>query len=74
LPGVGDEAAELERELRAPVPAGIAALPGEHLRHLTAALAARRAAQLAAADQAIEDGLGFLPGVLRRVVRKALMG
>lgn len=64
----------LERELRAEVPAGVAALPADDLRHLTAALADRRAAQLRAADAAIDDGLGFLPRVLRTLVRKALMG
>ena len=69
-----DDLAELERELRAGVPPGVAALPPEHLRHLTAALAGRRAAQLQAAEAAINDGLGFLPRVLRTVVRKALMG
>ena len=69
-----DDLAELQRELRADVPPGIAALSPEHLRHLTAALAGRRAAQLQAADAAINDGLGFLPRVLRTVVRKALMG
>lgn len=73
-----DDAAEalsdLGRELRAAVPAGVAALSPEHLRHLTAALAEQRAAQLRAANAAIDDGLGFLPRVLRTVVRKALMG
>lgn len=69
-----DEVAELESELRADVPPAIAALPPEDLRHLTAALADQRAAQLRAADAAIADGLGFLPRVLRTVVRKALMG
>jgi hypothetical protein len=74
LPTVSDELAELQRELRADVPPGIATLPLEDLRHLTSALAARRAAQLAAANEAIDNGLGFLPRVLRTVVRKALMG
>ena len=69
-----DAAAELERELRADVPAAVAALPPEDLRHLTAALADQRAAQLRAADEAIDEGLRFLPRVLRAVVRKALMG
>jgi hypothetical protein len=71
---VADEKAALEGELRAEVPAGVAGLPAEQLRHLATALASRRAAQYRAADAAIEEGLGFLPGVLRRVVRKALMG
>ena len=69
-----DAADELARELRAEVPAAVAALPAEDLRHLTAALADQRAAQLRAADEAINEGLGFLPRVLRTVVRKALMG
>ena len=69
-----DDLAELQRELRADVPPGVAALPPEDLRHLTAALAGRRAAQLEAADAAINEGLGFLPRVLRTIVRKALMG
>jgi hypothetical protein len=71
---VTDPVQDLERELRADVPPGIAALPPEDLRHLTGALAGRRAAQLRAADDAINEGLGFLPRVLRTVVRKALMG
>jgi len=71
---VTDNLAELQRELRADVPPCVAALPPEDLRHLTAALAGRRAAQLEAADAAINDGLGFLPRVLRTIVRKALMG
>jgi hypothetical protein len=65
---------DLGRELRAEPPPGVAALPAEDLRHLTAALADQRAAQLRAADEAINEGLGFLPRVLRTVVRKALMG
>ena len=69
-----DAASELERELRADVPAAVAALSPEDLRHLTAALADQRAAQLRAADEAIDEGLRFLPRVLRAVVRKALMG
>jgi hypothetical protein len=71
---MSDELAELRRELRADLPPGIAALPPEDLRHLTSSLAGRRAAQLEAADEAISNGLGFLPRVLRAVVRKALMG
>jgi hypothetical protein len=71
---VTDDVAELQRELRADVPLGVAALPPEDLRHLTAALRDRRAAQLEAADAAINEGLGFLPRVLRTIVRKALMG
>ena len=67
-----DEAAALARELRAEVPDRVAALPAEHLGHLTAAIAGRRAAQHAAAEAAIEDGLGFLPRVLRALVAKAL--
>jgi hypothetical protein len=69
-----DAVSDLGRELRADVPPGIAVLAPDDLRHLTAALAGQRAAQLRAADAAIDDGLGFLPRVLRTVVRKALMG
>jgi hypothetical protein len=70
---VSDPAAELRRELRADVPPSVAALSPDELSHLTAALAGQRAAQLRAADAAISEGLGFLPRVLRTVVRKALM-
>ena len=56
------------------MPPGIAALPPERITHLAASLRAQRHAQLAAAEQAIESGLGFLPRVLRMAVRKALMG
>lgn len=71
---MSDELAELQRELRTELPPGVAALPPEALRHLTSSLAGRRAAQLEAADEAINNGLGFLPRVLRTVVRKTLMG
>ena len=70
---MSDEVAALEHELRAEVPNGVAALPAEHLAHLTAAIAGRRAAQHAAAEAAIEEGLGFLPRVLRALVVKALV-
>jgi hypothetical protein len=71
---VTEAAEELAHELRAEPPRSVAALPAEDLRHLTAALAEQRAAQLRAADEAINEGLGFLPRVLRTVVRRALMG
>lgn len=66
--------ADLERELRADVPPGIAALPSERIAHLASCVTEQRHAQIAAADEAIESGLGFLPRVLRLAVRKALMG
>ncbi len=69
-----DPLAELERELRADVPPGIASLPAERIAHLTASLREQRHAQVEAADAAIENGLGFLPRVVRLAVRKALMG
>ncbi len=71
---MSDPLADLERELRAEVPPGIAALPPERIAHLARSVADQRHAQLAAADEAIESGLGFLPRVLRMAVRKALMG
>jgi hypothetical protein len=71
---VSDPVADLEHELRAEVPPGIAALPPEQVAHLAASVRDQRHAQLAAADEAIESGLGFLPRVLRMAVRKALMG
>ena len=69
-----DALADLEHELRAAVPPGIAALPAHRVAHLAASVREQRQAQLAAADAAIESGLGFLPRVLRLAVRKALMG
>lgn len=71
---MSDPLADLERELRAEVPPGIAALPPEGIAHLGRSVADQRHAHLAAADEAIESGLGFLPRVLRMAVRKALMG
>ena len=71
---MSDPLADLEHELRADVPPGIATLPAERIAHLAASLRDQRHAQLAAADAAIESGLGFLPRVLRLAVRKALMG
>ena len=71
---MSDPLSDLERELRAEVPPGIAALPPERVAHLAATLREQRHAQRAAADEAIESGLGFLPRVLRLAVRKALMG
>jgi hypothetical protein len=67
---VAEAVSDLGRELNAAVPPGVAALPPEHLRHLTAALADQRAAQLRAADAAIDEGLGFLPRVLRTVAAR----
>jgi hypothetical protein len=69
-----DAVSDLGRELRADAPPSVAALSADELRHLTAALAGQRKAQLRAADAAIADGLGFLPRVLRTVVRRTLMG
>ena len=71
---MSDPLADLEHELRAEVPPSIAALPPERVAHLAATLREQRHAQLAAAEEAIESGLGFLPRVLRLAVRKALMG
>lgn len=71
---MSDPLADLERELRAGLPPGIAALPRDHIAHLAAGLRDQRHAQLEAADGAIERGLGFLPRVLRIAVRRALMG
>jgi hypothetical protein len=71
---VSDPLADLEHELRADVPPGIAALPPEQIAHLASSVREQRHAQLAAADEAIENGLGFLPRVLRMAVRKALIG
>ena len=69
-----DPLADLEHELRGEVPPGIAGLPPERIAHLAASVRDQRHAQRAAADEAIESGLGFLPRVLRLAVRKALMG
>jgi hypothetical protein len=71
---VSDPLANLQSELRAEVPPGIAALAPEHIAHLAASLTEQRHVQRAAADEAIESGLGFLPRMLRLAVRKALMG
>lgn len=71
---MSDPLSDLERELRAEAPPAIAALPPDRIAHLAASLNRQREAQRATADAAIEDGLGFLPRVLRLGVRKALMG
>lgn len=65
---------DLSHELRGEPPAGIAALPQEQQTFLARAVAAERGRQHDALDRAIEDGLGFLPRVLRTVVRKTLLG
>lgn len=50
------------------------ALSDEQVAHLAAAITQAREHQLAALGQAMEDGLGFVPRLLRGPVRKALFG
>ena len=66
--------ADLHAELRADLPPGIAALPEDQQQILATALADERRRQREALDEAVENGLGFLPRVLRGAVRKSLFG
>jgi hypothetical protein len=67
-----DELRILEAELRRPVPAGVAALDAEHLRHLTAAVREARHRQAAELEAAGEQALAHIPRLLRGPLRKAL--
>lgn len=66
--------AALENELGATAPAGIAALEASDLEALRQALATARFHQKDALASAMDDGLRFVPRVLRGTVKKALFG
>lgn len=65
---------DLRSELGADPPPAIAALAEAELRVLTDALKAAREHQDAALAAALEDGLGFVPRLLRGSVKKVLFG
>jgi hypothetical protein len=69
---MSDETGALRDELRADVPRGIAALPAADRETLTRLVRDARHRQRAALEQALDDGLGFVPRMLRGPVKKAL--
>jgi hypothetical protein len=71
---MSDPLAELEHELRAEPPPAIAALTPPELETLYRALADARSAQNEALAKAVDDGLGFLPRIMRGAVKRALVG
>jgi hypothetical protein len=71
---VSDPLADLRQEIRAVPPPAIAALDQRDLEVLRAAVANARAVQNDALRKAVDDGLGFLPRVLRGAVKRALLG
>jgi hypothetical protein len=72
MTSTGEGMQALERELRGPVPSGLAELDSEHLHHLAQAVAEakrRQAAEIAAAgDQALKH----VPRLLRVAIRKVM--
>jgi hypothetical protein len=64
----------LRKELRATPPPSVEGLTAEELETLSRLLRAAREQQRAALERAIDDGLGFLPRLLRGPVKRALVG
>lgn len=64
----------LELELGTKAPDGLAALDPAEMEALRAALGSARADQEQALERAMEDGLNFVPRLLRGAVKKALFG
>ena len=71
---MGDPVSALQLEIRATPPTSIAALEPEQLEMLSSAVAKARARQADALQTAIDDGLGFLPRLMRGAVKRALIG
>ncbi|HVS29697.1 MAG TPA: hypothetical protein VHE14_09100 [Solirubrobacteraceae bacterium] len=65
---------ELGREFGTDLPPSIAGLDAAHRDTLARALRAAREHQAVALETAIDSGLGFVPRLLRGVVRKVLFG
>jgi hypothetical protein len=64
----------LRRELGASPPAAIAALDASEIETLCGLLVSAREHQREALERAVDDGLGFMPRLLRGAVKKALFG
>jgi hypothetical protein len=64
----------LRRDLRASPPAAIASLEASEIETLRGLLVSARERQREALERAVDDGLGFLPRLLRGAVKKALFG
>jgi hypothetical protein len=69
-----DPARALGLEIRATPPPSIAALAPDQLEILRTAVVDARARQADALDTAIDNGLGFLPRLMRGAVKRALLG
>ncbi len=64
----------LRKELGTSPPAAIAALTASEIETLSSLLVSARERQRDALERAVDDGLGFLPRLLRGAVKKALFG
>ena len=62
----------LRKELRAEPPTGFASLNDAEAGHLAGLLRARRKAQLAEIEQAVNEAFKHIPWPLRRAVKKAV--
>ena len=71
---MSDPLSALRDEVRATPPPAFATLAPEQLEVLHRAVADARARQAAALRTAIDDGLGFLPRLMRAAVKRALLG
>ncbi len=65
---------ELERLVGAPLPDAVRGLKPEQIATLTAAVETALLRQQADLAAAIDDGLGFVPRMLRGVVKKTVFG
>lgn len=67
-----DGLAELEAQLHAAPPAGLARLAGADLEHLAAAIREARTRQAAELDAAGEHAFRYIPRLLRGPIRRVL--
>jgi hypothetical protein len=69
---MSDPRADLQRELKADLPPAIAGLPDKQVAKLAVLVGDSRHRQQAALAKALDDGLSFVPRLLRGPVKKAL--
>lgn len=69
-----DPVRALRDEIGAPPPPSIVALEPEQLERLRALVSDARRRQAEALNVAVDDGLGFLPRLMRAAVKRALLG
>ncbi|KAA1421595.1 hypothetical protein F0U44_04760 [Nocardioides humilatus] len=69
---MSESADTLAQEYGGPLPPGLAALTTEQRQLLADAIAAARVRQAEALEAATENGLGFVPKLLRPAIKKVL--